>query len=240
MTRLRKIVSITLAIALCMLFLMILLPSLLISSRLSVKGGAYHRSAEPDGAATSPEPEAQFEDHTCGYHALRTVYDAYVLSPDEESLRVRLGVDVATLPWDSTTTGTLQPDLFRVLAEDGFKFESLDLSQPEAANRLLAHLEAKQLAMALIRRRENGNMHWVVIGPPQEGNLRIVDSLFPEPWFDSPDSFLSQCALSIVLISPNDSDSAISETQAHAAGLKEMRRSHARLKQINENAESEN
>ena len=81
--------------------------------------------------SNNPEPaiiDPQTEPHTCGLHSLRSIYRAYGLNPDEHELRERLGVDTPANPADPTSTGTLQPDISRVLAQDGFLIHALDLN----------------------------------------------------------------------------------------------------------------
>ena len=99
-------------------------------------------------------------------------------NPDLENLRVRMGVDVPANPLDKTTTGTLQPDLLRVLTEDGFMFSLLDPDSPKAQATLEEHLQDGHQVIALIRRAENNNLHWVVLSGLSEDGLEVVDSLW--------------------------------------------------------------
>ena len=71
--------------------------------------GRTYFIAHPDASPTSnpgrPILEAQSEGHTCGVHALSTLYRAYGLDPDRERIRWRLGVDTKAVFWAKDTTG---------------------------------------------------------------------------------------------------------------------------------------
>jgi hypothetical protein len=179
-------------------------------------------------------PEIQFEDDTCGLHALRTVYRAYGLDPDAENLRARLGLDVPANPADAASTGTLQFDLLRVLAQDGFVYTLLDPVSPESPSRLLDHMEGRQAAIALIRRRENGNLHWVALSRGNGERVRVADSLFPRPYPEPAVDFLRECVVSCVLVeaAPSGANGAVPVQQAEHDGLREMMRTPARLRRL--------
>lgn len=160
-----------------------------ISDRVSSKSSAANSDRRPEETISSLLPEWQTEPHTCGMHSLAAVYAAYGLPPEAENLRYRLGVDVPASPTDRSTIGTLHPDMLRVLAQDGFGWQLLDLESRMTDQKLLEHLEQGQAALALIARRENGNLHWVAVSRDTsnatEGALsqvRVIDSLFMEPY----------------------------------------------------------
>lgn len=153
-------------------------------------------------------PEAQFEDDTCGVHTLRVIYKAYGLEPDGENLRARLGVDVPSNPADEMSTGTLQPDILRVLVQDGFRYEFLDLeNESEAAARLAAHLRGGDMAAVLIRRRENGHMHWVAAYRMPGEEIEVLDSLVEKSYLEEPEAFVAETMLSCVLVKPSGLES---------------------------------
>ena len=144
-------------------------------------------------------PEQQTEGHTCGMHALRAAYRGYGLEPDEFDLRFRLGVDTAAVPGDGTSTGTLPPDLLRVLPQDGFAYTLLPLEDAGAEAQLKRHLRRGQVALALV---EVTGLHWVALDAAPGDRLRVVDSLSPQPYDVATPQFLGDQALSVVLIEP--------------------------------------
>ena len=148
-------------------------------------------------------PEAQFENDTCGLHTLRVIYKAYGLNPDGENLRKRLGLDTPANPFDKNSTGTLQPDMLRVLHQDGFGYELLETGEEGASKKPLKHLEEGNMAAILISRRENGNMHWVAAKKVDEGRVVVLDSLFDEAYVEEPGEFFRAVVLSCVLLSPS-------------------------------------
>jgi hypothetical protein len=181
---------------------------------------------KPTGIAETPTAEEQTEPHTCGLHAMRSMYLAYRLDVDQYDLRFRLGTDHPAMRVDSESTGTLHPDLYRVLAQDGFAIEALDLDAVVAPLALQNHLAWQQLALAVVYRN---TYHWVLIGPSENpGDVVVYDSLKFEPSTMSIDALFDD-ALSITLVEPSDGE-PISATDAHAAGLAEMARLYKRKK----------
>lgn len=126
----------------------------------------------------------QTEDHTCGFCAMSAVYKYYQLSPTESYLRERLGVDNTILPIKhrtlprklekvlSETRGTLPPDLFSVLYEDGFDVDWRCNSFETYRADLYRHLKAGHPALALV----DVVKHWVVINGIDNDGISIVDS----------------------------------------------------------------
>jgi hypothetical protein len=175
-----------------------------------------------------PVPETQTEGHTCGFHALSVVYKAHGLNPELWRLRERLGTDRMALPLDQTSTGTLQPDMLRVLSQDYFTVQALSGYSEENIQLLSNHFDQGLLAVALIKRRESGNLHWVVVAgiDAQQQTLHIVDSLprneefsYPEPVQD----FLSHVVLQVFLIEPSPRGTAVpSLLTLHMRGWKMM------------------
>ncbi len=179
----------------------------------------------PSATARQAWPEEQTEPHTCGWHAMRSLYTAYGLDPDEFSLRFRLGTDQPAMRADKDSTGTLHPDLYRVLAQDGFVAEPLDFDRALPADHLDLHLSNNQLALAVVYR---STYHWVLLTPGGEpGRVRVVDSLSAEQVDTDAAAFVDE-ALSITLVRPAGPGETISIADAHAAGLAEMRRLYQR------------
>jgi len=120
-------------------------------------------TAKPNMAkAAELIPEVQTEPHTCGLHSLRSIYQSFNLDPDDYRLRARLGVDNPGLALDQNSTGTIQPDLYRVLDQDGFAFDA-DFSKQAEMESVYQHLAEGFPVMALIQRPETEGMHWIVL-----------------------------------------------------------------------------
>lgn len=192
------------------------------------KAGKYdpvEEAPRPDRVSMTPIAQTQTQPHTCGLHAMRSMYIAYGLSPGQFDLRFRLGTDEPAMRVDPQSAGTLHPDLYRVLAQDGFAFTALDLDDPQATGELQDHLRQQQLALAVVYR---GTYHWVLLSDSEhEGDLVVCDSLRSEPGVESMSSLLDE-ALSITLVQPAATGQTKSSTDAHAAGLAEMYRLYQR------------
>lgn len=183
-------------------------------------------------------PEIQMESHTCGLHTLRTIYSAFGLNPDLENLRFRLGVDRPANPLDPESIGTLQPDMFRVLLQDSFEFERLGLSKQGISEELVKALKNNKLAAALIRRRQNGNLHWVVLRYESDSKVTVIDSLEAKPYSEPLPGFIDECLLSCILVAPAASpDTEVSDGDiewAHMEGSWELIESVKRYKALHE------
>ena len=178
----------------------------------------------PNAVPGTPKAGTQTEPHTCGWHAMSSMYAAYGLNGETFDLRFRLGTDEPAMRADKDSTGTLHPDLYRVLAQDGFKIDALDLESDVAAAVLKNHLAWKQLALVVVYR---STYHWVLIGPgDQSDKLVVYDSLKDEPETMPIDELLD-AALSITLVEPGDGE-RMSTSAAHAEGLAEMARLYRR------------
>lgn len=204
-----------------------------IAPRIRSKEDAPHADQEALlGQLHEAFPEAQFESDTCGLHTLRAIYKSYGIDPNRENLRVRLGVDVPAVPTDETSTGTLQPDMLRVLSQDRFAWELLDVDHDAAAEELVQHLLTANMAAVLIRRRENGHLHWVAASSIKSGKMAIVDSLRDHVYFEEPRSFLGDCILSCILVRPSSEETEVSLlSRAHADGTTEMMRTLRRYRE---------
>ncbi|MCB1308294.1 MAG: hypothetical protein KDK30_08955 [Leptospiraceae bacterium] len=65
-------------------------------------------------------PKVQRDAHSCGYLALAAIYESYGIDVRSARLRERIGTDEPAIPFLTDSNGTIQPDLFRVLEQDGF------------------------------------------------------------------------------------------------------------------------
>jgi len=181
--------------------------------------------AIPRAKANRPIAEQQTESHTCGWHATRSLYTAYGLTPDDFRLRFRLGTDTPAMRSDKDSTGTLHPDLYRVLAQDGFFAKPVDLDDATAERAIADHLANDQLALAVVYR---STYHWVVLARAPGGEWVVVDSLKPGAASPiEPGVFLND-ALSITLVRPAEPGERVDTADAHAAGLAEMARLYQR------------
>ena len=167
-------------------------------------------------------PENQTEPHTCGFHAISAIYRSYGLEPKERRLRQRLGIDNQSIVYDTKSTGCLHPDIYRVVAQDCFSFQTLDLKNEESHLQLHRHLEGKFYALALIKRRENGHLHWVDIVGYDKESLRICDSMKSGVYDENEQDFWNKCLLSVILISPTNQPSKTALWRLHAQGVSDM------------------
>ncbi len=161
--------------------------------------------------ASQPAPprlERQVEPHTCGYHAASTIYKAYGLDVGERRLRARLGVDNKSLLYDSSSTGCLHPDIYRVMNQDGFDAIALDLDSSSDSASLKSHLEAGGLALALIQRHDSGVMHWVVLGAISGGEVSVQDPLEDEIQTASYQEYWDDRLLSVIKVQPRSGEPA--------------------------------
>ena len=226
--RWRRVILLTLGVF-AIGFVLLIVAASYIRARLPRKEDAFHASRRP-GAATAPAtPILQFETHTCGLLALSAAYRTCGLDPAEENLRLRLGVDVPAHPFDAGSTGTLHPDLFRVLRQDGFSYRILDPKSTATSNELCAAFAANDLALLLIVRSETGNLHWVLSDACIVDDLRIVDSLQPAPYLKLREEYLANDVVSMIIIAAGgEPDPEFKD--AYADGAAEMLRVRERLK----------
>jgi len=189
-----------------------------------------HADAVPNQTMGEPVLEKQTESSTCGVHALSTIYRAYGLAPDAERIRWRLGIDTKALMWMSDSIGALHPDLFMVLAQDFFEATAADLSESAPAwEQLTQHLQAEKPALLLIRRRANGNLHWVAAAGVEGEQILIYDSLEPKPYLEGIE-FAEEHLVSALLVQPSSNGSqSVSSLRALWDGTKEMKRAASRI-----------
>jgi len=77
--------------------------------------------AKPDALV----PLEQRDSFSCGFLALSAIYKSYGVDGSVALLRPRLGTARPAIPFVKDTRGTIQPDIFRVLKQDGFKAETV-------------------------------------------------------------------------------------------------------------------
>ncbi len=203
-----------------------------LTGRVRRKEELEHVDASPTPARELGPPELQLEDHTCGLHALRIVYRAHGLDPDAERLRERLGVDTPALPKAPSTTGTLHPDLMRVLRQDHFDTALIDPDLEGAATRLESLLTTPLASAPVLLLVDLGNeaLHWVAAARSERaGHVRVWDSLVREPYDEPLDSYLRQRVLSIVMVTPHARVDVEPLESVYAEGLAEMWRVARRM-----------
>ena len=197
-----------------------------------IAGGKYDPPRHGDVRQPDPTPDRpvrvkQTLPHTCGLHAMQAAYTAYGLDPAAMDLRYRLGTDFTAIPIDPESTGTLHPDILRVLAQDGFVTTVVDLDDGHPAQQLTDHLAAGQLALAVVYR---GTYHWVLLAPGDTADtLWLVDSLTDAGESQAITPFAGQTALSIILMRPRlDHDEPPSRSAQQLQGAREMVRVYER------------
>jgi hypothetical protein len=144
-------------------------------------------------------PERQTEPHTCGLHALNSLYRAYGLDPGERRLRFRLGTDKPFTNFVADSTGTVHPDMLRVLHQDGFETDLVDPSSSTASDELAAHLDAGHYAVALSK---PAGFHWVLLTGRSRDDATVCDSLSDAPYDVPLEGYVRGRLYSIVLVSP--------------------------------------
>lgn len=192
-----------------------------------------HADVRPGAMPVGYALEAQTEGFTCGVHALSTVYKAYGLDPQAERIRWRLGVDTKAVAWMSDSTGALHPDMWMVLVQDFFVVDELSRYDQAGWREMRGHLNAGHPAVLLIKRRENGNLHYVVATRALDDDLiEVYDSLFDEPYAQSPE-FLNDHIVTAMLVKPAaDGEQALSSIDAHLAGMSALKNATKRIKAL--------
>jgi hypothetical protein len=166
--------------------------------------GYYNRKYAPaPGPVTLADhpgpilPEVQTEPHTCGFHSLSAVYRAYGLEPASLNLRFRLGTDARLNLLAPESTGTVHPDILRVLEQDGFAPRVVNPLDLDAA--LAHHLDSGHPALVLTK---VNSWHWVVAASRRDGRLLICDSLRPQPYEVDEAGYLRDSVFGLILIRP--------------------------------------
>ena len=192
-----------------------------------------HTDDRPTAVPANYTLEEQTEGFTCGVHALSTVYKAYGLDPEAERVRWRLGADTKAVAWMGDSTGALHPDMYMVLVQDFFEVDELDRYGADGWADMVAHLDSGHPVVLLIRRRENGNLHWVVATDTiDRDTIQIYDPLFDEPYAEKAD-FLTDYIITAMLVKPTaDGEQAMSSVDAHLAGMAALTDATKRMKAL--------
>ena len=167
-------------------------------------------------------PEVQTDGFSCGYHALSAIYRSYGLDPKLARLRARLGTSRPAVPFVADSTGTLQPDLLRVLQQDGFLAETLRASKDDDRARLIDHLQKGQYCLALLESGHAGGLHWVVFTEYRDGEVTIGDSLKRGLHRESLSQLAAGPLLSTITLSPDVPRPGSPFYRAHVSGLAHM------------------
>ncbi len=188
-----------------------------------------HAQTLPAAFAGPTYIETQTETFTCGVHALHCIYRAYDLDPNKERIRWRLGVDTKALFWLKDSTGALHPDVFMVLRQDGFRVLSIEMGDLESHEKLLSHLCSGNMALLLIKRRENGNLHWVAAACGRGERYLVYDSLFRAP-YEEDRQFTDSFVMTALAIAPSGQlQTGIWQSLGHLIeGSQELKRFNAR------------
>ncbi|MEM6506600.1 MAG: hypothetical protein AAF711_14285 [Planctomycetota bacterium] len=192
-----------------------------------------HTDERPTAMPARFALEEQTEGFTCGVHSLSTVYKAYGLDPEAERIRWRLGVDTKAVFYVSDSTGALHPDMYMVLAQDFFII-NLPTDYTEAGwDEMREHLDTGHPAVLLIKRRENGSLHWVVATRTlDEDMIEVYDSLFDEPYAE-PLGFMTDHVVTAMLVRPSTTgEQATSSIDAHLAGMDALADATKRIKAL--------
>lgn len=191
-----------------------------------------HPNEFPNSLPGDIQLEKQSESFTCGVHALSMVYGAYGLDGERECIRWRLGADTKALFWMGDSTGTLHPDLYMVLGQDHFEVKSVNVGRETGWRELLGHLENGHLAILLIKRRENGNLHWVVASDLVDGRINIYDSLAEFPYVEDK-AFYERYLVSALLVEPtHEKAPALASIGYHLNGSSALREATERLREL--------
>lgn len=197
---------------------------LIVSSLIAGDRSHAPSTTRPSGVPGEIYPEKQTEGHTCGLHSMRSIYKSYHLPVENFNLRNRIGVDKSAVPFKGSTRGSIQPDLLRVLDQDGFAYEIIDIKKESVEKALIGHFNKGHYALTLIKRKQNGNLHWVVLSGLENEKYIVVDSLFPEKYTEGK-QFLRKNIIGVILVEPRDSSKAEGKGKSHRKGLWEGFRS---------------
>ncbi len=162
----------------------------------------YGRSDVPMHPSKTPAtfaPVKQTEPHTCGYCSIAAIYNAYGLDHGAAGLRFRLGTDVLLNQLVESSSGTIPPDMTRVLEQDGFITQTITSTNDQMAARTLAHLRAGHPALAVIKVK---GLHWIVLTSESDGQLTICDSLHDELYTKPADAYLKDEVYGVMLVKP--------------------------------------
>ena len=192
-----------------------------------------HTNERPSATPAGYALEEQTEGFTCGVHALSTVYKAYGLDPEAERIRWRLGVDTKAVFYVSDSTGALHPDMWMVLAQDFFLIVEITSYGVAGWGELIEHLDTGHPVVLLIKRRENGNLHWVVATRTLEDNrVEVYDSLFDHPYAEGPDFLLDHIVTAMRVRPTPNGKQVTSSIDAHLQGMDALNAARKRIETL--------
>lgn len=169
-----------------------------------------------------PQPIWQEEPHTCGYLSVSSIYHSYGLDPEQRNVRFRIGVDTRGNMFDERSLGSIHPDIFRVMYQDGFVLADVDLASSRAHTLLMSHLYMRHAVLLLIKRPQSGNLHWVCAVDPRDGSddvLHVIDSLEREPYLVDAHEFVDQHVVSALLVYRPRSPETIDALTLNSMGI---------------------
>lgn len=187
--------------------------------------GDYGPAPDPIPPAAKPAPlvpKVQTDDFSCGFLALAAIYESYGINPRVARLRARLGTDVPAIAFVQDSTGTLQPDLLRVLKQDGFRVEIADAKSAEGIRSIREHLEGGQYALALTTTDPEGGLHWIALAGFENGEVVIGDSLQRGLQREDFINFAAGPFQRAILLNPGTPDPETAYGRDHFVGMSEM------------------
>ena len=155
-----------------------------------------------------------------------------ILIQKKVNLRFRLGVDARGNVFDQTSLGTIHPDIYRVMFQDGFILSDVNLDSPEYKQPILSHLLNDHLVLLLIKRRQNGNLHWVLASSTpdkSEENILIIDSLTEEPYEEPLIEFFPEFVVTALLVYRPLQQEDIDAISLNAMGAESARKALKRM-----------
>lgn len=168
------------------------------------------------------QPKLQKDSFSCGFLAMEALYESYELDIVKANLRGRLGTDKPAIPFLADSKGTLQPDLFRVLAQDGFEYFPINAKKIKNLDPIIDHLKTEHYALALVKSEKTGGLHWVVFTEIVEGEVVIADSLGAQIYNRKVGNYFDERVLSVVLVKLNETVINKKNNENHKRGLVEM------------------
>lgn len=198
-TRRRMIVYTTVVVVVAVLLVMLVPFCAGPPSYYSAKYGRSDVPMHPSKKPAAFVPMKQTEPHTCGYCGVVAIYNAYGLDHRAAGLRFRLGTDVQLNQLVDSSTGTIPPDMTRVLEQDGFTTQTVSAANEKMAALTLAHLRTGHPALAVIKVK---GLHWVVLTTEHDGQLTVCDSLHDDLYTKPADAYLKDDVYGVMLIKP--------------------------------------
>lgn len=120
--------------------------------------------------------------------------------------------------------GTLQPDILRVLVQDGFTAETVSDFSQRNLEHIEHHLATGNYILALYQ-TEAGGMHWVVFTESDGTHVTVADSLRKQPYQVALKQFSEEKLLNTILLSPGIPNPGSPYFNAHLKGTLAMLRS---------------